>query len=194
MWDVEGAVDYLYRRAGQDVRWPNGPIALAMGLGLAVHRISCSGMPGHARLTHSGIEVHTKAPLSRLSFAIAHEIAEWYLGMTRYTDGDAERYADGIAGAILAPRQAFRYAVEAIGHNWAQLSNMFLADETWALLREAEVSGRPLAVVTPGRIYTRSDAEWVWGNARLLARADTLPDGVSRYVFDGGRRVALFAE
>ncbi|WP_275936755.1 ImmA/IrrE family metallo-endopeptidase [Labilithrix luteola] len=126
-------------------------------------------------------------------FAIAHELGHWLIGRHHFRNDDEERAADYLAGALLAPRRAFLAARRALGDDLPALSSTFRTTETGAALRLGEVTGRPLAVISPARVRVRGPSDAVWppeGTLRQWARRPV--EGTRRVVFrDDPRRVML---
>lgn len=85
-------------------------------------------------------------------------------------------------------------AFDALGEHpdeWELLAELFGTDSTAVVLRAAELTGRPLAVVTPSRVYARGRAEWP-DEQTLRAWARNGAPGLRRAVLrDDRRRVVL---
>lgn len=141
------------------------------------------------------IYVRQRLPIELRAFVIAHELAEWWLALReRYQGEDVEHCANYLAAAVLTPRRAFRAALVAFDGDWRELSDEFRITQTHAALREGEVTGRPIAVVTPHLVRARGRAEWPdEGRLREVARRGA--PGLSRVrLTDDRRRVALIGD
>ena len=96
------------------------------------------------------IYLKRRLPIERRAFAIAHELAEWWLRVRENYDGeDVEHAANYIAAAIMTPRRAFASSLRAHGHDFAELAADFRTTETHVALREAELAHMPRAVISP---------------------------------------------
>jgi hypothetical protein len=86
-------------------------------------------------------------------------------------------------------REALRWGVEV-----PELAQAFGATQSCVLLRQAEVSGAPTALVTPARIYVRGN-EWAWPGETDVRRLVVEPHpGLAKVrIADARRRVGLVA-
>lgn len=193
MHDADAHAADIYRRAGHHLEAPPGPVALARALGLRV--VARHGVRG-ARLARETREILTAprlAPAS-LCWLVAHEIAEWHLD--EYVEPDREQACDSVAAALIMPRASFVDALASLGGSAASLplvSQAFRTSQSVAGLRYGEVTGRPVALVTPSRIHVRGDA---WGWPPHEARASFLDailseGGVSSHPLSDARRRTL---
>ncbi len=143
------------------------------------------------------IYVRRGLPVERRAFAIAHELAEWWLRVReRYEGENVEHAANYIAAAILTPRRAFRLAIEDLGSDFGELASAFRVTETHAALREAEIAILPRAVVSPALVRVRGPESWAWpdeGTVRGWARRP-IPGVRKVRLTDDPRRVVLDAE
>lgn len=133
----------------------------------------------------------------RRAFAIAHELAEWWLRVREKYDGeDVEHCANYVAAAILSPRRAFRLAVEAYGRSFPELAHAFRVTETLIALREAEIDRRPRVVVSPALVRVRGPDGWVWPDESTLRRWARGPAPGLRKVrlTDDPKRIVLDAD
>lgn len=159
-------------------------------------------LPGDAALVRVydewRIYVRRGLPVERRAFAIAHELAEWWLkAREKYEREDVEDAANYVAAAILTPRSAFRLALSSVGSDFPRLAESFRVTETHAALREAEIRCLPRAVVTPARVRVRGPEEWSWpdeSTIRRWARGRTGPGLRKTKLTDDPRRVVLDAE
>ena len=132
----------------------------------------------------------------RRSFAVAHELAEWWIRVReKYQGEDVEHAANYVAAAILSPRRAFRLALEQFGPDFAELAQAFRVTQTHVALREAELARLPRAVVSPALVRVRGPEEWVWPDESTLRRwaRGRAPDVRKTRLTDDPRRVVLDA-
>lgn len=196
--DVEHEARRLYEEADADTCSPPGPLRLARKLGLEVRRFQGCAAGGDAALVrlHGRPIVFVRRKLSpeRLDFAVAHELAEWHLARVGYREIDVEDVADAMAGALVAPRDAYRAALREHGATFAPLAADFRTTETCVALRLGEVTGRSLVLLGP-RVRVRGD-EFAWpplDELRRVARAGGAPGVEARKLGDDSRRVILLA-
>jgi len=198
----DNAASYLYRLARRDPHSPPGPVTLAIDLlerSDAVLEVDPSEVWGHGELVPDGVrwQIHVSNALDpeRFDFTVAHELAEWYLKRIgiRPTDPVAkERCCDGIAAALIAPREAFQDSVREHGDDFADLAYDFRVTQTCAALRFGEVSNEPLAVVGP-TVRVRGRA-WRWGtDADVRRLAAAARPGLRKTQLTDQRRVVLMA-
>lgn len=157
-------------------------------------------LPGEAALicVRGRWRLYVRPGLSQaaLAFAVAHELAEWWLhARVGYTGPDIEDAANYLAAAIIAPRRAYRLARVVHRHDRPGIARAFRASETMIALREGEVMQRPLAVVTPMIVRARP-LDWIWPDDKALremAHSSAPPHGGVRRarLTDDPRRVVL---
>jgi len=192
--DAEGVARWIYERAGADMAEPPGPSALARALRIPVLISPKRAAWGHGCLVRlSGswqIWLAPRLPDVDKSFAVAHELAEW---ATRHgTTRDVEALCNATAAAVLAPRAAFAAAIDD-EPGFSALALAFRTTESCVALRFGEVTGRPLALVSPALVRVRGE-EWTWPDAdeiRRLVRRTTAGARVIRLVDDPQRSVIL---
>lgn len=146
---------------------------------------------------HWRIYVRRGLPNQRRAFAVAHELAEWWLRVReRYQGEDAEHAANYVAAAILSPRRAFRIAREAFGSDFARLASEFATSETHVALREAELERMPRAVISPALVRVRGPESWVWPDVETIRRWSRRAPSTMRKtkLTDDPRRVVLDVE
>ena len=195
--DAEGTARWIYERAGFDPSEPPGPSKLAKALGLKVATAPKRGAWGHGCLVRLGGEwsiwLAPKLPVEHRAFAVAHELAEWSF---RQRDDEAtEALCDATAAAILAPRSFFAAQLERGLPDFSSLAAAFRTTESCVALRLGEVTGRPLALVSPGLVRVRGD-DWSWPDADAVRRAAKAPErhGLTLVrLTDDRRRVVLLA-
>lgn len=200
--ELEGIADSAYKRAGLDPERPD-VVRLARAL-LGPDAVTKGPRPLHAPAVllrvHDRwrIVVARSLPREYALFCVAHELGHWLLDEehARTLDGEEERRADFLGGALLAPRAAFRAALRSLGADLAELAEAFRTTETGAALRLGEVTGQPLAVVAPQRVRVRGPEEWIWPDERTLrAWARRPAPGLRKTVLtDDPRRVVLDVE
>lgn len=184
----------LYEMARADELNPPGALALARGLGLRV--AWCEGESRQARFEWETRTIWVPRGLSSIAmnYQIGHEIAEFWCERIGIHSPERERLCDALGVRLLAPRPAFKRALQVFGLNLVELRGAFLLSETCVSLRIGEVRGQPIAVVLPDRILARG-GPWAWGSEqtlRELALCEDLPKGVHRFrLADEPRRVVL---
>lgn len=195
--EIEGVALALYKQAGLDPDLPAHPVELAERLlGVdCVRMVHASALPGTAALARvSGywrIYVRSRAPAARQAFAVLHELGHYALG-----PGASEEACDALAGALLLPRPAFKYAAGDLGADWTALADRFDCTESAAALRWGEVTGEPLALVAPLKVRVRG-LPWGWpsddGEIRRLA-SEPRPGLARARLRDDPRRVIVTAD
>lgn len=198
VWDSEGNAAYLYELAGADPEDPPGVVALARAvLGRdAVELVPSTAVREDAALARVGerwrIYARRGLPAERLTFAVAHELAEWCYRESH--DERLELACDALAGAIVVPRPAFVRVLGAFtdwGSAFTAAAEAFRTTESCAALRLGEATGRPVALVGPQVVRVRGEA-WEWppeDALRALARRPA--PGVARVRLVRRGRVAL---
>lgn len=194
MLDVDARALRIYTDAGCDIEEPPGPVALAQALGLrVVTRLGARG----ARLVRGRREIMVSSRLApdALAWAVAHEVAEWHLGPPLGDDLERERACDAIAAALLLPYAVFRSVLASspsVPDSLPDISRAFVVPEGVVALRIGEVTGRPLALVTPRNIHLRG-SEWRWpdeaGLRQIASGARSAP--LIRWPLSDGRRRTL---
>lgn len=199
---LEGIAEAILREGRQeDDDAPRlAPLVTSL-LGAGAVEYAPTSLPGDAALVRVHdtwrIYVKRKLPIERRAFAIAHEIAEWWLRVRENYDGeDVEHAANYVGAAIMAPRRAFARSLRAHGHDFAELAADFRTTETHIALREAELAHIPRAVVSPALVRVRGPESWIWpdeATVRRWARAGA--PGITKVrLSDDPRRVVLDAE
>lgn len=193
--DAEGAARWVYERAGLDPTEPPGPTAVARALGIGVYTAPKRGAWGHGCLVRFAgawqIWLAPRLPEQHRAFAVAHEIAEW-AHRHRETVG-SEALCDATAAAVLAPRAAFA-AIIGGEPDFAALARAFRTTESCVALRIGEVTGRPMALVSPQTVRVRGD-EWGWPDANAIRRMATRPTNDARAIRlgDDPKRTVILA-
>lgn len=196
--DAEGAARWIYERAGIDPEAPPGPSKLAQALGIVVATAPRRAAWGHGCIVRQGekwsIWLAPRLPEHHQAFAVAHELAEW--AHRSRSEAVSEPLCDATAAAILAPWTAFRAQLDGGAPDFPRLAAAFRTTESCVALRLGEVTGRPLALVTPAAVRVRGD-EWSWpdeATVRRLVRADDRHGlGLIRLGDERGRAVLLAA-
>src|SRR5690606_30327780 len=86
---------------------------------------------------------------ARQRFAVAHELAHWALGLL--SGSEAEARCDALAACLVAPRRAFQRALRDTDC-YGELAELFGSTESCVALRLGEVTGEPVALVTPSSV------------------------------------------
>ena len=151
-YQLEGLVEEAYGRAGADDADAWTPSRLARKLGLRLIRVPNAIERG--RLSRIGdtptIAVRAGLPRTIEEWTIGHELGH-HLGLEQ----DEERAADYFGAAIQMRRRPFLRALHDRRDAWHELGPLFGAKSTSAALRASELEDRPMAVITPGRVYAR---------------------------------------
>jgi predicted transcriptional regulator len=200
--ELEGIAEALLREAGQDDDdVPRLAQLVTAHLGKNAVEYAPIRLGGDGALVRIREEwriyIRRGLPVERRSFAIAHELAEWWLRVReRYQGEDVEHAANYIAAAVLSPRRAFRLALEQFGHDFRELAGAFRVTETHVALREAELARLPRAVVSPALVRVRGPEEWVWPDEAVVRRwARGAAPGLRKVrLTDDPRRVVLDAD
>lgn len=200
--ELEGIAEAILAEGGQeDDDVPRLVRLVAAHLGAGAIETAPVRLPGDGALVrvHEDWRIYVRRGLSpeRRSFAIAHELAEWWLRVReRYDGSNVEEAANYVAAAILSPRRAFRLAREHLGPDFAALAKTFRVTETHVALREAELAQMPRAVVSPALVRLRGPQEWVWPDETVVRRwARGTVRGVRKVrLTDDPRRVVLDAD
>lgn len=194
-WEIEGEAEAILRSVGMDPREDVRTTRLARALGLSLARAGPLLVPGDAVLVRVGEDwrICLRGRLSpiRARFAVAHEIAEWWLRRNGYTGEDAEQVADRLGAALVAPRQRVVWLVRRVP-SIKELAAAFEATESLTALRIGEATGEPIALVAPTRVRVRGEP-WDWpseAKLRQVARGPA-PRGLVKVELEGPRRVVL---
>lgn len=149
--DPDGVATNLLRRARLDLGevLPLRAVASALGFVLVVVRSKsvCGAAP-------AGIVVYD-GTIRTLAHELAHHACV-YAGLPPPHD---ERFVAAVGACLTVPAAAFRRALRRDSAT-PGLALAFAVRETCVALRIGEVTGAPIAIVTPTRIYARGDWEW----------------------------------
>lgn len=188
--ELEGTAQMILTHAGEDGDDAPDIGKLARTVGPVVY---ARALRGHAEVARVGQEwriyVRRGLPPAYRRFAIAHEIAEFWLLRERHLGDRIEHDANYVAAAMLTPRRAFLRAIRE-GLDRVALADEFGITQSHAVLREAELSGRPRALVTPQKVYLRGEGQWDESDARRQARKPG-PGVCKTSLTDDPRRVVL---
>lgn len=77
--------------------------------------------------------------------------------VTNITKDDRETIANGVAGALAMPQGIFGRMFRANGFDLSWMAAEFIVPEGAVALRVGEVTGEPVALVTPKRIHRRDE-------------------------------------
>lgn len=193
--DVETVAAELYRSAGIEPAELPGVTALAvrlLGPGAIQER---TALQRRAKLVRAARQIWIQPQLTpeQRTFSIAHELAEWHLDHVSGSIPDREVLCDAIAAALVVPRDALLHAIRNVGRDLERLARHFVTTQSTVALRIGEVTGQPVALVTPQRIVVRGDP-WPWPEAQQLrdiARGDEHPALRRTRLTDERRRVTL---
>jgi hypothetical protein len=162
MHDAESITNELLRRARLDIGEPVDPRVI-------IHRLGLELEPRAPRGCHELIEGNTvyydpSNPrwIATLFHALGHRAVR-FAG----SEIQDERLVIAVAARLTVPVIAFRRALRA-GLGRHSLAQQFGVNETCAALRYGEVTGDPVAIITPRRIYAAG--EWPWPAADVLRR------------------------
>lgn len=166
--ELEGIADAIVRAGGQDEEdAPKLAALVRFHLGPGSVDYAPTTLPGDAALVriYDDWRIYVRRGLSveRRAFAIAHELAEWWLRVREnYSGGDVEGAANYLAAAVMSPRRAFQRALSEHGSDFVELARAFRTTETQVALREAELAHMPRAVISPALVRVRGPEAWVW--------------------------------
>lgn len=196
---LEGLACAFYEECGADPSRPVSPFVLArraLGPDAIIRPPTMIASPAVLLMANGSERIAIKRSVPRRSaaFMVGHELAHWILRRDRYDGDDEERDASYLAGCLLAPRPAFQSALRHVGPDFADLAEVFAADETFAALRESEVTGKPRVVLARSFAWVRGDA-WSWPDEHRLrtwargrpgpgVRKTRLSDKPQRFVLD----------
>lgn len=172
----------LYRAAGLDPAKPTRPTVLARALWGpgTVRVIPCEDWrhPGKAMAIpwRGRPQIHLCACTSerQREFNCGHELGELEGLRLGLVGEETEQLADRVAGALVAPREAFLAALRA-QTGLPGLAKAFFASRSTLTLRTGEVTGRGTALVTATVVRRRGRPPSGWPPEERL-RAET-PDG-----------------
>lgn len=195
--ELEGLAEWAYRvaRLPDDVPAPGIELARRLLSNDAPLVRGYASMPAWLSKTPNGATINLRHGLSptQLRWLVAHELAEWILEREDYREPDAEVVAEALAARLIAPRRAVVAALR-WGLDVPELAEAFVAPQSSVLLRRAEVSEAPTALVTPARVYVRG-GEWGWPGEEEVRRlaAEPRPGLAKVQITDARRRVGLVA-
>lgn len=200
--ELEGIAEAILREGGQETDEAPRLLRLVTAhLGDDAIEYTPIRLPGDGALIRIydawRIYIRRRLTPERRAFVIAHELAEWWLKVrVGYQGEDVEAAANYVAAAVLAPRHAFRLAVEDLGSDFPRLAEAFRVTETHAALREAELARLPRAVVSPALVRVRGPEEWVWPAESVVRRwaRGAAPGLRKTRLTDDPRRVVLDAD
>lgn len=172
--EAEGVATWILRRAGVDPDDAVSTRAVARGLGISVRRErqlargSIVYLRGEAR-----IYVHPRLTPQREEWVIGHELGHWARPEVERSEHE-ERMCDAIGAALVAPRAAVARIARQIGHRVHAVAELLHVEQSLALLRIGEVTGRSVILLRSPAI-ARGDA-FEWGETpRALPRSIAHP-------------------
>ena len=142
------------------------PLALAKRLGLSVYTVPGMRPRGWLAEVDGAPTIAIRASLKgcERAFTVAHELGHWAVqrfGVKPDSRDDEERLCNAFAACVLMPRRAFAGALTELEFHHVrnlclgELSAKFSVTEAGIALRVGELTGLPLAVITPVHVYAR---------------------------------------
>lgn len=126
----------------------------------------------------------------RLAHVVGHELGHWICRCEGVPDD--EPVCDAIGAAIVAPARAYVAALSRRPPRLRGLAWLFSTSESLVALRYAEVTGEPLALVTPERVRVRGAYDWPpESKLRALAQSGGGEGLRATRLLDDPRRVVL---
>lgn len=190
-WDTRSLCRWAYETSGFDPSDPplvprlvdallgDGAVWPVMGAWLDGRRARLIQHPqAHApgwrpNTMYWSIQVRRRLPLTLYFWELAHELAEYLLEeVAPYQGEDREQYANALGADLLLPRELMAPHLGAL--NLAVADELHVDPACYAL-RWAELTGCPIAVVSPGRVHRRGPG---WGDdaeVRRMAREEVPP-------------------
>lgn len=196
--DPETEARLIYERAGLDPDAMPGPIAVAEAIIGASRIIAHRGISAPALWVGSRREIwyNPRLPPAARAFPFAHELGEMRLAELRYQEPDREDVAHSIGAAVSIPRGPMSAELRGRDYTVASLARLFACSQSVMVLRIAEITGIPTALIMSHRIRVRGDL-WGWPPEILLreiARGLRIEPRLERVLIgDERRRVALRA-
>lgn len=196
MFDADADVSSLYQQHRINPQSPPSAEGLAWRLARAtVVRVVALKT---ATFVHAKNEIWVPADRDEYAreWAIAHELGEWHAEQLRLPAAHRERYAQAFAAAAIAPPPLVWEAVSCVGWSLSQLARTLGLTQSVAALRVGEVTGSPVALVTPRAIHTRGRG-FSWPESSIVRRwAREGRDGLVREPItdDNGRAVLRSAQ
>ena len=195
--ELEGLAEALFDLAGVADHETVTPASVARrAAGATVIRVPHLLATGTLSLVNGQPVIAVRRGLDpiRERHVIGHELGHWILRREGVpVDDYTEAACDYIGAALLTRRAAFARALRD-RLTLPELAARFEVTETLAALREAEVTGRPRAVVAPGSVRVRGQLEFVWpdeGTLRRWATGRAAPGVAKVRLRDDPRRVLL---
>jgi len=168
--DVEGDVSLLCQGAGVDVDQPLSMSALCEALTGAPPLLDRNLGSARGMLRRGRVLIAPGLTVEQERHTIAHELGEWFYDRRGYDEPDREARCDAVGAALCAPRSAFKRAMRTVGHRVSVLARAFVVEQSLALLRVGEVSGRPVMLLHPAGPIVRGDP-FAWPSTSALRRA-----------------------
>lgn len=173
--NVEALARHVYRLAGYSENWRAWPPELATRVLGDDSIVYAPQLHAEGILTFfdGGWRILVRPSLTkrRLAHVVGHELGHWICRKEGVVDDEA--LCDAIGAAIIAPRTAYLAKLHRAGPRLRELAWAFDTTESLAALRYAEVTGAPLALITPDSVRVRGHAsDWPPENEiRQLARS-----------------------
>jgi len=97
----------------------------------------------------------------RVTVVYGHELSHWWRRRNGGEDTETEEFHDAVGARLAAPAIPFRRALRHYGHSVHALAKAFHTTQSVAMLRIAELEGRPgLVNGSKGRIVRGADFDW----------------------------------
>ncbi len=159
--------------------------------------VEARGLPVPGRFLPDSGRLELRPGLTRKArrWLLAHELSERHLLRRSYAPDEIEQLADAVAAALIAPKQAVRTALRSFGRHLPNLALVLGTTQSIAALRLGEVTGSPLALVTPRHVHVRGE-EFGWPSERAVRAlaSGAVPEELVRLeVTDAARRCVLRA-
>jgi len=198
--EAESLAVALYKRLRLDPSEPVSTFKLAtrwLGPDTVIRPVTPMTSPAMTFVLHGERRIAIKRQVDAryAGFYVGHELGHILLDEIGYRENDVEQSADRIGAALVCPRPATVALYKCFGRDFEAIADELGCTETLVALRLAEVRGLTRAVVTPRRVYVRSDESFVWGSeadVRVLAKEKPQRPGISRAKLrDDPRRIVI---
>lgn len=189
MRELDERVEQLYSlaRAGKCDVWRPSRVACAIfgphAIALVPHQAQLGRLVGRRIYVRAGL------PTQIEEWIIGHELGHYALSLTGREGLEAE--CDYIGAAIQMRRSIFAARMREVRHDFRTLAIDFATTQTSAAMRVGEISNRPIAVLTPTRVYTRGELAGM--AAEHVRRLSAAPDVRKTELTDAPHRTALDA-
>lgn len=162
--ECEGLAEGAYARAKLDQERPAAVGVLCERLfGSRPRREATLPREGLMGIVNGEVRIYVRASNNRARERLvgAHEMAHGLFGRFHSdTDWLLERRCDLLGACLLAPRPAFRLAVQRFGHSVYDLAHALSITQAAAMLRLGEVTGRPVKLLGPRERVRGEPFDW----------------------------------